>query len=86
MLVEKQNNLQTLTDREPVRHPGGDHGALPHIERDQRAGEGEGTTDQGGPEDDGPHGRGAHRLVGVPLHVHFLLHFCVHGVGFGDRV
>ena len=82
----RKNKLRTLTDRRYVRHPGGDHGAVPDIERDQCAGKGKGAADQGGPEDDGPHGRGAYRLVDIPLRVHILLHFRPHGAGFGVRL
>ncbi|CAN0248154.1 unnamed protein product, partial [Ectocarpus sp. 4 AP-2014] len=43
--------------------------------------EGEGAAYQGGTHDDGPHRRGAHGLLGVPLRVSLLLHVPSHGSG-----
>ena len=84
LIFTKKRILQT--GRRFVWHAGGDGAAVPDIQRDQRVGEGEGAADQGGPEDDGPHGRGAYRLVDIPLRVHILLHFRPHGAGFGVRL
>lgn len=77
--------MDVKTDRADVCHLGGDHGPLSDFERDQRAGEGEGAADQGGPQDDGAYGRGAHGLVGLPLRLYLLLHFRAHGAFIGVR-
>ena len=69
-----------LIGQQHVSCPGGDRGAVPIVQRDKRASEREGAAHQGGPKDDGPHGRSAYRVVGFPLFSPFFLHVHAHGL------